>query len=169
MSGVMRKAMVYLGLSDDDYQDFATRDDHVTVAAPRAGADYSRGTSSIRPFANERPSAAVAPLQRPQSPTLRHEKKPALPARVHVVEPIEFGDAQQVGDRLREGAPVCVVLTEVETDLARRLIDFCSGSTYALGGSMERVGKNVFLLVPLGVTVADEERKRLVDRGLAYA
>lgn len=167
MSGVMRKAMVYLGLSDDDYQEYSGNDDRVTVAAPRAGADYSRGTSSIRPLAPEGSTAPVAPIQRQSPATPRFERKPTEPVRVQIVEPIEFGDAQQVGDHLREGNPVCVVLSDVEPDLARRLIDFCSGSTYVLSGSMERIGKNVFLLAPSGVTASEEERQRLVERGLA--
>ncbi len=168
MSGVMRKAMVYLGLSDDDYQEFNTIDDRATVAAPRAGADYTRGAQSIRPITpSETPAAPVATLPRPTS-SRAHEKKPAEPVHVYVVEPTEFADAQSIGDRLRDGQPVCVSLTDVDADLARRLIDFCSGSAYVLSGSMERVARNVFLLIPSGVEVPSSELQRLRDRGLAY-
>jgi cell division inhibitor SepF len=46
------------------------------------------------------------------------------------------------------------------------MIDFCSGLTYALGGSMERVADHVFLLTPSNVEVTAEERTRLQERGL---
>ena len=54
----------------------------------------------------------------------------------------------------------------VDSDLKRRLIDFCSGLTYAIGGSMSRVSDQVFLLTPANVDVSDEEKDRLAARGL---
>jgi cell division inhibitor SepF len=46
------------------------------------------------------------------------------------------------------------------------MIDFCSGLTYALSGSMEKVAEQVFLLTPSNVEVSQEERQRLTERGL---
>jgi len=169
---VMRKAMVYLGLSDEDYEEYGRLDDggpdgaH-NAAPPRSGADYSRGTTSIRPLARPEPGG-VTTLARPPAASVRPAEKSSSrePVRVHVIEPIEFGDAQEIGDRLKEDQPVIITLTDVEADLARRLIDFCSGSTYVLGGAMERVSKNVFLLTPADVEVPAEEKQRLRERGL---
>jgi cell division inhibitor SepF len=168
---VMRKAMVYLGLSDEDYDDFGRLDDG-TDPSPSRGADYSRGTTSIRPLARPEPSG-VATLARPpvQAPPVpkQHQQPVEVsqePVRVHVIEPIEFGDAQEIGDRLKENQPVIITLTDVDADLARRLIDFCSGATYVLNGAMERVSKNVFLLTPENVEVPPEEKQRLRERGL---
>jgi len=59
-----------------------------------------------------------------------------------------------------------VTLQAEEPELARRLVDFCSGSTYVLGGKMERVARNVFLLTPSNVEVSAEERRRLQERGI---
>jgi cell division inhibitor SepF len=166
---VMRKAMVYLGLSDEDYEDFGRLDDGTDSNTSR-GADYSRGTTSIRPLARPEPSG-VATLARPpvQAPPVAKQtpiEAPQEPVRVHVIEPIEFGDAQEIGDRLKENQPVIITLTDVDADLARRLIDFCSGATYVLNGAMERVSKNVFLLTPANVEVPPEEKQRLRERGL---
>jgi cell division inhibitor SepF len=166
---VMRKAMVYLGLSDEDYEDYGRLDDGTETSQSR-GADYSRGTTSIRPLARPEPSG-VATLTRPPVPTPPPAAKPPVevarePVRVHVIEPIEFGDAQEVGDRLKENQPVVITLTDVDADLARRLIDFCSGATYVLGGGMERVQKNVFLLTPANIEIPAEEKQRLRERGL---
>lgn len=52
-------------------------------------------------------------------------------------------------------------LSDVDRELARRLIDFSSGMCYALGGNMERVTPGVYLLTPSGVEVSAEERRRL--------
>ena len=56
-------------------------------------------------------------------------------------------------------------LQQSETELAKRLIDFASGLTYALDGGMQRVADKVFLLTPRNVEVSAEERQRMVERG----
>jgi cell division inhibitor SepF len=89
-----------------------------------------------------------------------------LAAKVHVMEPEGFNDAQDVGDRLKAGQPVILNLQGVERDLQRRLIDFSSGLCYALGGTMEKAAEQVFLLTPSDVEVSQEEKGRLQARGL---
>jgi cell division inhibitor SepF len=90
-------------------------------------------------------------------------------ARVHVVEPHDFNDAQEVGDRLKANQPVILNLQGLDRDIQRRLIDFSSGLAYALGGSMSRVADQVFLLTPSNVEVSQEEKERLQARGLYRA
>ena len=58
-----------------------------------------------------------------------------------------------------------VNLQGTDAELSKRLIDFSSGLTYALNGSMQRVADKVFLLTPRNVEVSAEERARLIDRG----
>ena len=101
------------------------------------------------------------------TPTIR--PMPATSARVHVVEPHGFNDAQEVGDRLKANQPVILNLQGLDRDLQRRLIDFSSGLAYALGGSMSRVADQVFLLTPSNVEVSQEEKERLQARGLFRA
>jgi len=178
-----RRAMVYLGVVDDEYEDYEPYEEpQQPVAAgrpaapPRAG--YAGDTmvqepaaSSIRTLPRE---PAVAPEMATQVPVTPRPAvvRPIVPvqsAKVHVVEPGGFGDAQEIGDRLKGGQPVIVSLQAVEPDLSRRLVDFCSGATYVLGGSMEKVARNVFLLTPSNVEVSAEERRRLQERGLYRA
>ena len=90
-----------------------------------------------------------------------------MPAtRVHVMDPKGFNDAQEVGDRLKNGQPVILNLQGVDRDLQRRLIDFASGLAYALNGTMSKAADQVFLLTPSNVEVSDEEKERLQARGL---
>jgi cell division inhibitor SepF len=83
-----------------------------------------------------------------------------------VVVPVGFNDAQEIGDKLKDNQPVIVNLQGIDRDLSRRLIDFSSGLTYGLGGAMERVAEQVFLLTPSNVEVSPEEKRRLQERGL---
>jgi len=85
---------------------------------------------------------------------------------VHIVAPGSFNDAQEIGDKLKASQPVIVNLQSSDADLRRRLIDFASGLTYGVGGAMERVAKEVFLLTPSNVEISAEEKRRLQERGL---
>jgi cell division inhibitor SepF len=82
-----------------------------------------------------------------------------------VVGPTSFNDAQDVADKFKVNVPVILNLQGVDRDLSRRIIDFASGLCYGLGGQMERVANQVYVLTPNDVEVSLEERRRLRERG----
>ena len=129
------------------------------------GADYGAPEPApARPApapAREEPSGMSAPR-----PSVVRTIGPTTAARVHVVEPQGFNDAQEVGDRLKANQPVILNLQGLPRELQRRLIDFSSGLAYAVAGSMQRVADQVFLLTPSNVEVSQEEKDRLQARGL---
>jgi cell division inhibitor SepF len=111
-------------------------------------------------------SSGAVTVQQPQRPSVVRPFTQPQAAKVHVVVPVGFNDAQEIGDKLKANQPVIVNLQGIDRDLSRRLIDFSSGVTYALGGAMERVAEQVFLLTPSNVEVSPEEKRRLQERGL---
>jgi cell division inhibitor SepF len=149
-----RRAMVYLGLVDEP------EGEEEPASAGRAAAEPA---PNVRPIAREDNPGASRPS------VVRTMPSSQTAARVHVVEPRGFNDAQEVGDRLKANQPVILNLQGLERDLQRRLIDFSSGLAYALGGSMSRVADQVFLLTPTNVEVSQEEKERLQARGLYRA
>jgi cell division inhibitor SepF len=90
---------------------------------------------------------------------------PGATTKPFVVGPTSFNDAQDVADKFKVNVPVILNLQGVDRDLARRIIDFASGLCYGLGGQMERVANQVYLLTPNDVEVSLEERRRLRERG----
>ena len=76
--------------------------------------------------------------------------------------PRSLADAQKAAEDLKERRPVIVNLENTDDDLARRVIDFISGVTYALNGYYERVGDKVFLFTPANIVITDDEE---VDGG----
>ena len=81
--------------------------------------------------------------------------------KVMVIEPVSFDDAQQVADHIRNHKPVVVNFENTNGDIAKRIIDFISGTTYALSGDIKKVGKNVFMCAPDNVSVNfSEEHKK---------
>ena len=112
---------------------------------------------------DEWPSEEAAP-RRTRSSRLRSVDAPS-PAKVHLVIPRTFNDAKQIADRYKAQIPVILNLQGADTELSKRLIDFASGLTYALDGSIQRVADKVFLLTPRDVELSGEERARALERG----
>jgi cell division inhibitor SepF len=161
----MRKMGVWLGLVDDDeYDEYAPYEEQ-PAPTRRNGAPVA-----IEP---EVGVAGVRTLPREDTVTVQQMKpavvrpiSPVQSAKVHIVAPGGFNDAQEIGDKLKSTQPVIINLQGSDRDLSRRLIDFASGLTYGLGGQMERVADQVFLLTPSNVEVSPEEKRRLQERGL---
>jgi cell division inhibitor SepF len=98
------------------------------------------------------------------SPTHLRPVPDQRPTKVSVLEPSSFNDAQNLADRFKRQQPVILNLQSVDGDLSRRMVDFCSGLTYALDGNIQSVANRVFLLTPRDVEVSAEERKRIAER-----
>jgi len=125
----------------DEFDDIFAEDDAGDHAAGRGGR--GRATTVLKPVAN-RGNGDV---------------------RVHLVVPKSFNDAQQIADKFKDSIPVILNLQGSDTDLAKRLIDFASGLTYALDGGMQRIADKVFMLTPRNVEISAEERARLIEKG----
>jgi cell division inhibitor SepF len=168
--------MVYLGLVDDDYEDYEVYEEPPPGPAPRpsprayvpeqveVAGQAVPGVRTLPRELRDEPSSGTVITPRPN--VVRPMITPMQSAKVHVVAPTKFSDAQEIADRFKDGQPTIVNLQSADRELARRMIDFCSGVTYALGGSMEKVADQVFLLTPTNVEVSAEEKRRLQERGL---
>jgi cell division inhibitor SepF len=162
MSGAMRRIGEYLGLLEDTgvYDD---EYDEQGYEGERQQASSVRRT----PVAKPSQPAPVADLdQRRRS----HAPGPAPVAamelsRITTLHPRTYNEARTVGENFRDGVPVIMNLSEMDDSDAKRLVDFAAGLVFATRGTIERVTNKVFLLSPPNVTVAAEEKQRLVEGG----
>lgn len=76
-------------------------------------------------------------------------------ASIRIESPRIYEDSLTVGNYLRDGVPVIVLLTHLDGELGKRLIDFVCGTTYAINGSMQKIGEGIFLFAPPGVVISD--------------
>jgi cell division inhibitor SepF len=166
-SDLWSRTLVYFGIAEDEEWD-----DNVQTSEQQLEETYRRRD---RQNVRRLPSTAdadewesdEAPPRRERSSRLRSVSAPP-PAKVHLVVPRAFNDAKQIADRFKAQIPVIINLQSADTELSKRLIDFASGLTYALDGSMQRVADKVFLLTPRDVELSAEERARAMERGGFY-
>ena len=173
LGDVWNRTLVYFGIAEDE-----DWDDDMTVTSEEVERDYRRrDRANVRrlprrretegwadPDSASEPDSAATPARTSSRRTrLRGVDSAGSQVRVHLVLPRSFNDAQQIADRFKDSVPVILNLQSADTELSKRLIDFASGLTYALDGSMQRVADKVFLLTPRNVEVSAEERARALD------
>jgi cell division inhibitor SepF len=181
--------MLYLGLGpDEEYDDYGYEEPAVPEAGhvnrPRpAGTPEPEPAEPLQVVSDRGPApaqpeepaiSAVRPMPtggtsvgtRPDLELGAVRPIPVSSAKPQVVVPSDFNDAQELADRFKASQPVIVNLQGTDRDLSRRVIDFASGLCYGLGGQMERVASQVYLLTPADVEVSDEDRRRITERGL---
>lgn len=74
-------------------------------------------------------------------------------SKMILLEPRAFSEAAQIVDYLKQRNTVVVNLKRVTKDQAKRIIDFLSGSNYAIEGKIEKIGGGIFLFTPNNVNV----------------
>ena len=158
MAGAMRKIGEYLGLLEDTgrYDDEYDADDYNTEET--APVQQSRA-----PRVRESRAAAVADLSERRRPGPTGVV--AELSKITTLHPRTYNEARTVGENFREGTPVIMNLSEMDDSDAKRLVDFAAGLVFATRGTIERVTNKVFLLSPPNVTVAAEDKQRLVQGG----
>ena len=80
-------------------------------------------------------------------------------------EPRAYSESQQIADYLKKRNAVVVNLKRVTPDKAKRIIDFLSGTLYAINGTLQKLGSGIFLCTPNNVSVegkmTNEEDKKV--------
>ena len=181
VTDLWHRTLVYFGMADepddygDEYDDDPDRRDRDRDRDRRASANEDlertyRERPNVRRLGprrreNEFDDIFAEETRSSSRPVMRSVESRPQPAEVHLIVPKSFNDAQQIADKFKVAIPVILNLQSAETDLAKRLIDFSSGLTYALDGGMQRVADKVFMLTPRNVEVSAEERARLLEKG----
>jgi cell division inhibitor SepF len=83
--------------------------------------------------------------------------------KVVLYEPRSYDEAQEIADHIRSHRTVVVNLQRIRKDQALRIIDFLSGTVYALSGGISKVGNNIFLCTPDTVEIQGSITEILAD------
>jgi cell division inhibitor SepF len=162
----MRKIGEYLGLLEDTGRYDEEYDEYDSYGG---GSRYDEAAhteeQALVPASRRRlRSADVADISERRRPTAHPAGNIELSV-ITTLHPRTYNEARVVGENFREGTPVIMNLSEMDDADAKRLVDFAAGLVFATRGSIERITSKVFLLSPPNVTVAAEDKARLVETG----
>ena len=174
MSGAMRRIGEYLGLLedtgryDDDYGDeYAQYDDGQSSEGRYAETSPVAVAKPSRRELREARQASVANLDEHRRGGVTVAPGPSIAelSRITTLHPRTYNEARTVGENFRDGTPVIMNLSEMDDSDAKRLVDFAAGLVVATRGSIERITSKVFLLSPPNVSVAADDKARIVVCG----
>jgi cell division inhibitor SepF len=130
---VMNRFMNFLGLQEEE-----------EVVEREKIIDHHEEQDETTPFETRKHTT------RPSNVVSIHSQKNV---RVILNEPRSYDEAQEIADHLRSRRTVIVNLQRVRSDQAVRIVDFLSGTVYALSGSISKLGPNIFLCTPDSVEI----------------
>lgn len=132
----------YLDDEDNDIQEQQPR-----YEEPRAAQEPSlprkAQTRRQQPIGEAQQAATVVSLQSVQKSS-----------KVILIEPRVYAEAQDISEHLKNKRAVVVNLQRIDRDQGIRIVDFLSGTVYALSGDIQRIGTDIFLCTPENVEVA---------------
>lgn len=153
--GVMDKFLTYMRLNDepdeeyydDDYYD--DEDDAPVEKKPKI-----KNISKADSYEEEERSRKAAPKVTPMRPAPR--KVGASGMEVCVIKPTSVEDAREITETLLANRTVVLNMEGLDVDIAQRIIDFTSGSCYAISGNLQKIAHFIFIITPASVDISGD-------------
>lgn len=156
--GVMDKFLNYMRLNEedtDDYDEEYLDDDEVEVAPPRKAAPQKNRESDEyeeRGSAKKAAPSKVTPIH--QSVSKRSPVGNGM--EVCVIKPTSVEDAREITETLLANRTVVLNLEGIDVDVAQRIIDFTSGSCFAISGNLQKISHYIFIITPASVDISGD-------------
>jgi cell division inhibitor SepF len=145
------------GVNDDD--DFGFEDDDYYDDEPGGNIEpFRRGGGSSRGRDLDDYDEPERPAKKPSRPVLssKPRKSSGSGNEVCVIKPTSIEEAREVTDTLLADRVVVLNLEGLDVDNAQRIIDFTSGSTYAINGNLQKISRYIFIITPASVDISGD-------------
>ena len=117
------------------------------------------------PYARESRGSEKRARHAQNNKVLEMYGKEGMKAEIILRHPMDVSDAAKVCDFIRD-EKICVIdLTGIERDMAQRIADFLGGACYAINGTIQRISKAIFIIVPSGVKISADIKDELAKDG----
>jgi cell division inhibitor SepF len=132
--GVMNRIMGYLGLAGEEVIE----------------EEYNERQYSKQDYSENEEIVPTKKSVKNNVVSLQHIKEQV---KMVLVEPRAYEEVQEIADHLRSRRAVIINLQRVHQDQGKRIIDFLSGTVYALNGDIHKVGPKIFMCAPDNVDI----------------
>lgn len=152
--GLMDKFLDVMRLNDeDDYDDDYYDDDYEEELPKKRQSiktieDDIDSDKSFKPKAVKSTGSKVTPM--------RPSKRQASGMEVCVIKPTSIEDSREITETLLSGRAVILNLEGLDVDIAQRIIDFTSGSCFAISGNLQKISNYIFIITPANVDISGD-------------
>lgn len=156
--GVMDKFLTYMKLNgeeDDEYYDSDYLDDDEEIEMPQRKA--SSKTKEVEDEYEERtvkrtaPANKITPINKPAV-----RRAAGTNMEVCVIKPTSVEEAREITETLLANRTVVLNLEGLDVDIAQRIIDFTSGSCFAISGNLQKISHYIFIITPASVDISGD-------------
>lgn len=140
---------------EDDYDDYDEYDEYDDAPSNRSIGKRSIKSQTLDDdYDDDEP----APRSKPQRSTPKNGRSRMMSngMEVCVIKPTSVDDAREITDTLLDNHTVLLNMEGLDVDMAQRIIDFTSGSTYAIDGNLQKISHYIFILTPKNVDVSGD-------------
>lgn len=158
--GVMDKFLNYMKLNDEDEDDYLDDDylddeEEVEPAPKKYSSSKAKAVKDEEEYEERAPKKTPQPKVTPirQSVTRR---MPGSGMEVCVIKPTSVEDAREITETLLANRTVVLNLEGLDVDVAQRIIDFTSGSCFAISGNLQKISHYIFIITPASVDISGD-------------
>jgi cell division inhibitor SepF len=110
------------------------------------------------------PERTITPVRQTKAKTTKSSSSKISPMRpkrgngmeVCVIKPRSMEDAREITETLLEECTVVLNMEGLDLDVAQRIIDFSSGSCYAMHGNLQKISNYIFIITPETVDISGD-------------
>lgn len=154
--GVVEKIMNFFKINPDDEDDYDEFDDYEDDFEDDDAGEKKRFFGSRKKkdksddeSDSDADGARIVPIR-------RSSRQGNVKMEVCIIKPTSMEDAREITETLLSGRSVVLNMDGLNLDIAQRIIDFSGGSTYAIGGNLQKVSGNIFVLTPPNVEISGD-------------
>jgi len=152
--GVMDKFLNYMKLNDeeDEYydDDYYDDDDDIIEEKTKKNVTVKEPAEPAEDFTAKKVATKVTPIR--QQP----KRMNGNGMEVCVIKPSTVEDAREITETLLANRTVVLNLEGLDVDIAQRIIDFTSGSCFAIGGNLQKISHYIFIITPASVDISGD-------------
>jgi cell division inhibitor SepF len=151
---LMDKFLTYMKLNDnaDDEDDYLDEEEE-EVTRPKQNMRQSQTRTEEEPPITRRPTTAkVTPMRQPMT----RRVSPGTGMEVVVIKPTSVEEAREITETLLLNRTVVLNLEGLDVDIAQRIIDFTSGSCFAISGNLQKISHYIFIVTPASVDISGD-------------
>ena len=153
--GMINKFLDVLHLSNDDYDDeYDDEDDYEETKSTRRRLFSGKSEPDNDNEYDEKPIKQTKAVARQKSKVVQMKNNRGL--EVCVIRPTSIEDAREITDTLLSGKAVVLNLEGIHVEVAQRIIDFSAGSSYSIGGNLQKITNYIFIITPPNVDVSGD-------------
>lgn len=151
--GVMDKFLTYMKFNDEDnYEDdYEEEDPVVDNKAKNASFKESTGYEDEPEVPKAKPNNKVTQIRQ-----TRRVVNPGTSMEVCVIKPTSVEEAREITETLLANRTVVLNLEGLDVDVAQRIIDFTSGSCFAIDGNLQKISHYIFIITPSTVDISGD-------------